>query len=265
MTTNTRSHRPPFQARNAAAGQRRRRAFVCLACCGALALVVWPSATATWAQQSPADLDARLLEELQLQLPETKDAAAATASEPQSKPAEKSQTDSAISKRPKELDSLDHDLLDELNGGEDAGQGPEHPLKQIAQLMVNVEKRIREHDTSRSTRKMQDQIVSDLDALIEECQKNQANKNCQNGQCNKPGQMAMVDAGKQPPTDSTTDLQNRQANQVETGSLDGMDKETWGNLPPKVRDAMVQAGADQFLPKYRQLIEDYFRSLSQEP
>jgi hypothetical protein len=219
------------------------------------------------AQQPSSDLDAQLLEELQLELPETKSATAEqrSDSEPPGKSSDQPHDQSVISKRPSEFDSLDQELLNELQGGEDIGHGPEHPLKHIAELMVSVESRIRQRDTSRSTRKMQDQIVSDLDALIEQCQKDQANKNCQNGQCNKPGQMAMLEAGKKPPSDSTTDLQDRNVERVETDPFDGMATETWGNLPPKIREAMVQAGADQFLPKYRQLIEDYFRSLSQEP
>ena len=38
----------------------------------------------------------------------------------------------------------------------------------------------------------------------------------------------------------------------------------WGELPPHVREQMLQTPVEEFIPKYQDLIEDYFRDLSNE-
>jgi hypothetical protein len=40
--------------------------------------------------------------------------------------------------------------------------------------------------------------------------------------------------------------------------------EIWGHLPERLRQQMQNADAIEFLPQYRQLIEDYYRRLSEE-
>jgi hypothetical protein len=38
----------------------------------------------------------------------------------------------------------------------------------------------------------------------------------------------------------------------------------WGELPSHVREQMLQTPVEDFIPKYQDLIEDYFRDLSNE-
>jgi hypothetical protein len=40
--------------------------------------------------------------------------------------------------------------------------------------------------------------------------------------------------------------------------------ELWGNLPPRMREQMMQNSMEQFLPKYELMIEDYFKTLADE-
>ena len=40
--------------------------------------------------------------------------------------------------------------------------------------------------------------------------------------------------------------------------------EVWGHLPERYRRHVQNAGAIEFLPQYRKLIEDYYRRLSEE-
>ena len=36
----------------------------------------------------------------------------------------------------------------------------------------------------------------------------------------------------------------------------------WGAMSPRVRDAVIQGSDDQVLEEYRQLVDDYWRTLS---
>jgi hypothetical protein len=41
-------------------------------------------------------------------------------------------------------------------------------------------------------------------------------------------------------------------------------KDLWGHLPERVREQLLQAPTDEFLPKYQLEIEKYFRRLAEE-
>ena len=42
-------------------------------------------------------------------------------------------------------------------------------------------------------------------------------------------------------------------------------KDTWGHLPPRDREQMLQNTPDKFLPKYELLIEQYYKRLAEDP
>ena len=41
-------------------------------------------------------------------------------------------------------------------------------------------------------------------------------------------------------------------------------KDLWGQLPQRMREQLLQSSDDEFLPKYRQELEEYFRALAEE-
>jgi hypothetical protein len=41
-------------------------------------------------------------------------------------------------------------------------------------------------------------------------------------------------------------------------------KDLWGELPPNVREQMMQNPTEQFVPQYESMIEEYYRRLSEE-
>jgi hypothetical protein len=43
-----------------------------------------------------------------------------------------------------------------------------------------------------------------------------------------------------------------------------MVRQVWGHLPEKLREEMQQAPKDADLPKYRALIEQYFRAIAEQ-
>jgi len=128
-----------------------------------------------------------------------------------------------------------------------------------------VQQRLRARDLSSATQATQRQIVDDLNKLIEElaaqesrtAQRQQASKAAPGKQeSQQAGTQAAVDSGKPPGKAENAGVMN--AAPRETLS------EVWGHLPERVRRQIQNVSADEFLPQYRQLIEDYYSRLAEE-
>ncbi len=55
-----------------------------------------------------------------------------------------------------------------------------------------------------------------------------------------------------------------QAEKPDMADMRDLLKGVWGQLPERQREQMLQSYEEQFLPKYEQMIADYFRSLAEE-
>ncbi len=168
--------------------------------------------------------------------------------------------------------SLDREL------GDAAVSEQDNPLLEIARDMRMVENRIREGEADQLTQGMQKQIISNLDALIKQARKsakpcNKGDSQSQQTAARRPvGQPQQPKSGSpgQRPNDrpATTSTQRRQGTgdqqQVSAEELEAIMKQLWGELPQRQREQMLQSPPEQFLPKYRRLIEEYFRRLSEE-
>ncbi len=199
------------------------------------------------------------------------------------------------------LDDLDSQLLEGLEAppSESAppaanGSGPaapdaqenqpsrtdEDPLLDIGRRMRNVERRIAEYDTSSPTQDLQRRIVADLEDLIEQMQKqcsssadNPSPKNQGGSSPNEQeggsasggeGTQAAEQASSRPARDSSDRLDAGRSEKVEGEGVQDLVKQVWGHLPPKVRELMRSASVEEFLPKYEQQIEAYYRRLAEE-
>lgn len=124
---------------------------------------------------------------------------------------------------------------------------------------------------------VQHEIVSELDKLIAELAKKC--QNCGGGQCDKPSQPNASDMppkpGKGNPSsalarsqsaarDSNDRLDQTFAQPVEKDAVTDVVKQLWGHLPERSRTLMLQSFSDEFLPKYEQEIQQYYRRLSGE-
>lgn len=163
---------------------------------------------------------------------------------------------------------VDARLLDQLGEGEDLGEKVD-PLTRIARQMRDVERRIAKQDTSRNTQRAQEQIVTDLNRMIEELQKQC--QQCQGGQCNKPGSSAgnqasssAAQSASRPSSQSTKRLGQADAVRAEATDRQEMLKAIWGQLPDRDRERLVSPDSIRFLPQYEKLIEDYYRRLAEE-
>lgn len=154
-------------------------------------------------------------------------------------------------------------------GGDEAtlefAPSPTLPLARIGQQMREVQNRIAARDTSAQTQEAQRAIAADLAALIE-----QARQQC--AACSQAGsgsgQGALAGTSGQPvpapPRDSTDRIEQGTKEAVETAEVHDLVRRFWGHLPDKLRDEMQSSLSEQFLPKYEQLIEDYYRRLAED-
>ncbi len=225
-------------------------------------LIVAPLAAAD--KPGVKSLDDQLLDDLDSQLLPT-----------QPKPnAENKPTDALPSVSKPDNSGLDEKLLDEIDG-EDIGLGSEpDPLTRIGRNMRKVETLIEKRDTSARTQEVQKRILTDLDQLLQ-----QTKQQCQGGQpkpapssAPKPAsgtptanQPAEGDTSGKPARDSTDRLAKAGKTDVEDQQdLDELVKQVWGHLPEKVRGQMQNVSAENFLPKYEKLIEEYYKRLAAE-
>lgn len=158
------------------------------------------------------------------------------------------------------------------------------PLARVQQGMQNAQTMLAQPgiDTHAGNVKLantvQQEVVSELDQLIAELSKKcqcgsggQCNKPPQPGDCNKPGQPkpgskpgSATARGQSPARDSNDHLDRTSAQPVDKGDVVDVVKHLWGQLPERSRTQMLQSFSDEFLPKYEQEIEQYYRRLSEE-
>ncbi len=55
---------------------------------------------------------------------------------------------------------------------------------------------------------------------------------------------------------------SRRSSDPVPGYRPGVIQEAWGHLPPRLRDQLLNAGSDKYLPRYDSLVRSYFESLA---
>jgi len=171
-------------------------------------------------------------------------------------------------------EDLEAQLRQEL--GEAAVSEEEQPLLEIARQMRMVQRRIGQYDSGSVTQGIQHQILADLDRLIQ-----QARRACRPGTPSsaKPQQVASRTPVRQPGSQPSAARQpSRQPGSTSTPregqteastagpqmeQLRELVKNLWGELPARARQQMLESFDEAFVPKYRLLIEQYFRRLAE--
>jgi len=188
-------------------------------------------------------------------------------------------------------DALDQELLKGLNDGEDLGQPGEqqqNPLARIGQQMRDVEQSIARRQADQETRRRQTQIVRDIDDLIRQAQQQKKNNHNNSGGRSSAGSTSGSGQNQPQPArrpevaqpqsrtgegnsaannaarDSEKKVRDQQLQKPDMAAMREILKGVWGQLPERQREQMLQSYEEQFLPKYEQMIADYFRSLSEE-
>jgi hypothetical protein len=189
-----------------------------------------------------------------------------------------------LKRRPKTNPPGD-DLLDEKktpkpsDAGEDisAAARDDDPLVRISEAMRSVESLLSKPAQRESPEPIQRQILSDLAKLIEQAEKQCAAQQPSSGKGAKSQQVTKRQSAKQskpsagmgkpstkPAQDSTDRLRQTEAARVDPAAVKGMLKDSWGNLPPKAREQLLQNSPEQFLPQYELMIERYYKRLAEE-
>lgn len=195
---------------------------------------------------------------------------------PESKPVQELPSlDEVLGLKPKmEKGAVSRDPLEEeLNkalGREEEGD----LLAQAADLMDRSAKRLGEaKDAGLDTQRLQEDAIRKLDALIAQAQNNQQKKQSKKKQQQdkqEEQQQQQQQSQKQPqPKSAQTASEEAQPGppktEAEMRAAMAAAGATWGNLPPHLRDALRQGKSDQFSSLYKQLTEEYYKRLAEEP
>ena len=159
----------------------------------------------------------------------------------------------------------------------------ENPMYDVASDMERVARRLTEAKTDDATQDVQQGILDKLDKLIEQAQQ-QSDKPPQGGsgekQQRKPEpkpqpkpspeeQRKEAERQKQEKKPATAEEKKKserpgigRAGQGDPSGALHTDAEEWGNLPPAIRDQLLQSQGEGFPLKYRELLRRYYLELS---
>jgi hypothetical protein len=165
--------------------------------------------------------------------------------------------------------------------GEDVGMPGEQqdPLLHVSQEMRSAEEWIPQRNRRTAAEQVQQRIVENLTRLIQQAEQQQQ----QAQQSSKPSQkksqssqrqsakQSQPSSGGQPGKESTQPAQDStermgKARQVRPDAemVKSLMKDTWGHLPERDREQVLQHSPEQFLPQYELMIERYYKRLAEE-
>jgi hypothetical protein len=146
--------------------------------------------------------------------------------------------------------------------GDDSG-----PLAEAIKKMEEARKRLSDADTGEGTRKTQGEIVKELDQILQRLRQQQGNgkamrlarRTQQAGQGTKPG-----DQQGDQPNNTGAGVGASQPKKPTVGQVLAGRKDTWGDLPPNLREEMENVLREEMLPAKRDLIIRYYSSVARK-
>ncbi len=174
-------------------------------------------------------------------------------------------------RRPPAQDPSRAELERELSPSEAAEE-----FRQAVDLMAQTARRLNDaRDTGLQTQRIQEDIVRKLDMLIKSAEQ-QAQRSRSRSSSSSSSSSRDRDQPNQPGQQQSEQNQaGRGENRGEVmppARQDGpLNPEvsargaSWGSLPQRVRDALVQGKQDQYSALYKRLTEAYYRKLAEEP
>jgi hypothetical protein len=153
-----------------------------------------------------------------------------------------------------------------LEQGGGAGRASaEGALQRVGQQMRQAEQRIAEQDTSAGTQELQQRAIDDLTELIRQM----AKKCGASGQGLSPTPPSPAAPAGSMPSRSPAPASVTRVGQAAAGpggaeSVRQLNRRAWGHLPARLRQPVLEADFERFLPKYQQLIQRYFARLAEE-
>jgi len=160
-------------------------------------------------------------------------------------------------------------------------QGPPNPLHDVADDMHTVGRRLDEAKTDETTQGAQEAILKKLNHLMEQA-KEQSQQPPKGGQGDSKKQQKQQK--KKQPQEAKQQKEQKEKSEKEAAAKKKKEKQTnrpgigqpgsgdptgaihtdaeeWGNLPPAIRDQLLQTQGEGFPLKYRELLRRYYREL----
>lgn len=138
----------------------------------------------------------------------------------------------------------------------------EKDLSNIVKLMDNSERRLDLARGGKKTQDIQKKIVFRLDEVIKELENQQNQSQCQGGNCPKGGRPGNGGgANPSSPMQDSNIATNGGPGNVTEQKLKKL-QETWGSLPESERARAMEEITRDLPPRYREVIENYFKSLA---
>ncbi len=177
---------------------------------------------------------------------------------------------------------LDQELLGNGKDEPEADAVVEKVKKTGARMARSRQRLALNNDPGKVTQIIQKRIVFDLDELIKESSRQSQCKGGGPGKGGKPGQAQAAKPGedngqqKGKPPGKPAESQAKSPAQSDPKSLEGAppdedlskeiaeSAEEWGKLFDRRREAVMEGGGQQVIRKYRQFVDDYYRSLSEK-
>lgn len=175
----------------------------------------------------------------------------------------------------KKKSELDDQLLRELAQGlESPKQDESDPLLRAQRRMRHVEEELAKTDATTKTVDTQKKIVADLDELLNQAanqqQKKKQQKQNKNQQKQKQQQQSQANSQRQNngnrQGDQASKESAKQAGAARSSSEQRGEgcqaKDIWGHLTRLEHQELMQYAKEQYLPKYREMLEQYFSNIA---
>lgn len=132
---------------------------------------------------------------------------------------------------------------------------PEKSLAEVARQMKDVERQLKLNRTDEDVQEVERKIVETLDELIQQLEQQQQQM-----------QAAASGSGSSAPQNAAQDTYlGGIRGEGLTDKKDIGNKDNWGDLPPKAREAAKNLLDRQFPAHYRQAVEEYLKKLADRP
>ncbi len=140
---------------------------------------------------------------------------------------------------------------------------------QAVALMGDTAERLgRAGDTGLNTQRIQEEIVRRLDTLIESAREQQQQQQQSQSQSSSQEQRSPTSQQQQQESGSTSDpKEGPRGGAMKSGALrESLEaaRASWGALPARVREALLQGSGDKYSSLYEALTEEYYRRLAEE-
>lgn len=150
--------------------------------------------------------------------------------------------------------------------GEDLGEGSNSARNRLAKIrekMESVQQLLIQQKLSQENQDVQDEIIKELKLFLTDKQKQ--SKESSQKQNQRKNSKQGDNAATNSETEQNSDPAGNDGNNNENREIQKRIDEIWGHLPEKIRRKELNIRSEYFLPKYRDLIKDYFKRLANEP